>query len=85
MILIGSLVVGVAWREHHALDAQFHHVIEKPADALRIGAIEKSGVGGNAEAAGESQFDGFDGFVVGAFAAHREVMLVAFAIHVHGK
>src|ERR1700733_15586234 len=50
MFLVGSFIVGVAGREHHALDAQVHHIVEEVAHTLRIGAIEERRVGSYAEA-----------------------------------
>ncbi len=85
MFLVGSFIVGVAGREHHALDAQVHHVVKEVADTLRVGAVEERGVGGHAKAALQRELDGFDGFVVGAFAANGEIVLFALAIHVNGK
>ena len=83
MFLVGSLIVGVTGREHHALDAQVHHIVEKMANALRVGAVEERGVGGYAEATLQGQLDRFDGFVVSAFAANGEIVFFALAIHVN--
>src|SRR5207245_5215058 len=58
VLLIGSLVVRVTRREHHALDAQIHHFIEEGAYRFRIRAVEQSRIGGNAESALERFFDG---------------------------
>ena len=85
VLLVGRFVVGIAGRKHHALDAQLHHFVEELADALRIRAVEQSSVGGDAEAALERQANAFDGFVVGAFAADRKIVVLALAVHVHGE
>ena len=85
MLLVGGLVVGVAGREHHALDAQVHHFVEEGADGFRVGAVEQRGVGGDAEAAVEGFFDAVDGDVVSAFAADGEVVLFALAVEVNGE
>ena len=85
MLLVRRLVVGVARREHHAFDAQVHHLIEERADALRIGAIEKRRIGGDAEAALDRFANAVDRDVVAAFAADREIVVLALAIHVHGE
>jgi len=39
--LVGRFVVGVAGREHHAFEAEFHHVVEEGADGFGIGAVEE--------------------------------------------
>ena len=83
--LIGRLVVRIAGREHHVFHAQFHHFVEEAADAVGIGAIEEGGVGGDAEATGDGGFDGANGDIVTAFTADREIVVLAFAIDVHGK
>jgi hypothetical protein len=83
--LIGSLVVGVAGREHHAFKAELHHVVEEGADGFGIGAVEQRGVGGDAEAEAEGFLDGVDGDVVSTFAADGEVVLFALAIEVDAE
>ena len=60
VLLVGSLVVGISRREHHALDAEIHHLVEEGAHALGIGAVEQSGVGGDAETAAQRFFNSFD-------------------------
>ena len=85
MLLVGSLVVGVAGGEHHAFDAEVHHFVEEGADGFWIGAVEERGVGGDAEAALQGFFDGVDGDVVSAFAADGEVVLFALAVHVDAE
>ena len=85
VLLIGRFVVRVARRKHHSLDAQVHHLIEKVADAVRIGAIEEGCVGGDAEAARDGFTDAFDGEFEAAFLANREVVMLFFAVDVHRK
>ncbi len=85
MLLVGRLVVGVAGREHHALDAELHHFVEEGADALRIGAVEERGVGGDAEAALDGLANAVDGDVVAALAADREIVMLALAVQVDAE
>ena len=59
VLLIRRLVVRVSGREHHALDAQFHHFVEESPNALWIGTVEQRCVGGNAETAGQRFLDSF--------------------------
>ena len=82
MLLIRRFVVDVAGRKHHPFDTQIHHLVEKLTDTFRFGAVEKRGVGGHAEAAIDGQPNSFHGLVVGALAAHREIMVLALAVHV---
>src|ERR1700733_14859048 len=74
MFLVGSFIVGVAGREHHAFDAQVHHIVEEVANTLRISSIEELRVGSYAKAALQCELDCFDRFFVGAFAANREIV-----------
>ena len=86
VLLVRRLVVGVAGREHHAFDAELHHLVEESAHAVGIGAVEERGVGGDAEAAAAplpaspSMRD-----VVSAFAADGEIVMLALAVHVDGE
>ena len=50
-----------------------------------IGAVEERGIGRYAEAALQGELDGFDGFVISAFAANSEIVFLALAIHVYGE
>src|SRR6202035_4030185 len=83
MFLVRGLVVGISGRKHHAFEAELHHVVEKGAYGFGIGSVEERGVGGDAEAATESFFDGIEGDIVTAFAADGEVMLFALAVEVN--
>ena len=85
MLLVGSFVVGVSRGEHHPLDAEVHHFVEKGADRFRIRAIEERGVGCDAEAALQGFFHGVDGDVVSALTAYGEVMLFALAVEVNAE
>ena len=62
-----------------------HHFVEEIADALRVGAVEKRGVGGDAEAALYGFADAFDGEFVAAFLADGEIVVLVLPIHVHRK
>src|SRR4051794_32782201 len=53
------------------------------ANRVRIGAVEKSRIGGDAEAALQSFLNAFDRKVVSAFAADREVVVLALAVNVN--
>ena len=79
MLLIRSLFVAVAGREHHAFDAQGHHFVEESAHALRVGVIEQRRVGRHAEAALDGFLDGVDGDIVNAFAAHGPIVEISSA------
>ena len=70
MRLIGRFVVRITGGQHHVFHAQFHHLVKEAAHAIRVGAIEQSGIGGDAEATGDGGFDALDSNVVTAFAAH---------------
>src|SRR6185437_11679314 len=83
MLLIRSLVVRIAGRKHHPFDAQFHHVVKELSDALRVGALKKSGIRGDAEAASKRHANSFDGLVVRTLAANRKVVMLALAIHMN--
>ena len=81
----GAFVVGVAGREHHALDAQLHHLVEERAHALGIGAVEQRGVGGHAEAALQRFADAVDRDLVAAFAADGEIVVLLLAVQVDAE
>ena len=85
MLLVGSFFVGVAGREHHAFDAEFHHFVEECADAIGVGAVEERGIGGDAETALEGFLDARDGEIVAAFTADGEIVMLALAVHVDGE
>src|SRR5262249_35306948 len=67
-ILIRGLGVAVAGRDHHALDAQVHHLVEELSHPERAYPVEESRVGGDPEAAAERFLDGGDGLDVDAVA-----------------
>jgi hypothetical protein len=85
LFLVRRLLIGIAGREHHALNFKFHHLVEELADVGRIGAGEKRGVGRHTEAALDRFLDRLDCGVVGAIAADRGVVLFLQAVHVHGE
>ncbi len=85
MLLVRRLIVRVAGREHHAFHAGIHHFGEECADRLTVGAIENRGVGSDAEAAPDRLTDGIEGNLVAAFLTDGKVVVLLFAIHVHGK
>src|SRR5512145_997691 len=53
VLLIGRLGVAVARRDHHALDAQIHRLVEELAHPQGVRSVEKRRVGGHAEASTE--------------------------------
>ncbi len=85
VLLIRGFLVGVARRDHHALDAEGHDFIEEFRDFFRLGTVEECGVGGDSEAALDGFFDGINRDVVGAIAAHGHVVLLLRAIEVDGE
>ena len=80
VLLIGRFVVGIARRKHHAFHAERHHFVEEIAHALRIGAIEKRGVGGDAEAALHCFANALDREFKAAFLADGEIVMFFFSI-----
>ena len=85
VLLVGGFVVTVAGREHHAFDAEGHHLVEEGADGLGVGAVEQRRVGRDPEAAFHRFADSFDGDVVAALAADGEVVVLFLAVHVDGE
>src|SRR5579862_3294420 len=85
VLLVGSFFVGVARREHHALDAQLHHVVEKGAYAFGIGPVKQRSVGGDPEAAAQGFSNGVDRNVITAFAADREVVVLFLPVQVDAE
>ena len=83
--LIGRFVVSVAGRKHHALDAEFHHLVKERAHRVGIRALEERGVGGHTESHFHGQANSCDGLLVGAFATHCEIVMFFLPIHVHAK
>jgi len=57
-----------------------HHFVEEGANAVGIGAVEKSGIGGDAEAALDGFADAFDGLIVTAFAADGKIVMIALTV-----
>src|SRR5499426_1425954 len=53
MLLVWRLGVAVAGRDHHALDAEVHHLVEELAHPERAGPVEQGRVGGDPETAPE--------------------------------
>ena len=83
VLLVGSLVVRISGRHHHALDADFHHLVEELAHAVGVGSIEQSGVGGHAETSVNRRADAVEREIVSAFAAHRKIMVLFLPVNVH--
>src|SRR4030095_16909267 len=69
VLLIGRLGVAVARRDHHALDAEIHHLVEELAHAGRVGAVEQRGVGRYPEAAAQRLADALQRLVEDPIAA----------------
>ena len=85
MLLVGGFVVGVSGRDHHALDADFHHLVEEFADAVRIGSVEERGVGGHAKTGGYGYADAIESQIVSTFAADGKIVVLFFSIDVNGE
>src|SRR6202043_3105710 len=85
MLLVRSFLVGVSGGEHHAFNAQLHHVVKESAHALGIGSVKQRGVGGDAETALQGFADGVYGDLVTAFAAHGKVMVLFLPVQVHAE
>ena len=81
VLLVRRLVVGVAGRDHHALHARLHQLVEVRSHAVGVGAIEERRVGGHAEARGHRGMHALHRNVIAAFAAHREIVVLALAVH----
>jgi hypothetical protein len=85
VLLIRCLGVAVARRDHHALDAQVHHLVEELAHPQRARPVEQGRVRGDPESAAERFLDALDRLVVHAVAAHRFVVLLAQAVEMHAE
>jgi len=85
MLLIGGFLIAVARREHHALDFEFHHFIEKFPDSVGISAFEKGGVGGDAESTCDRLLDSLKGDFVGSVAADGSVVFRFETVHVNAE
>src|SRR5215467_12167241 len=85
MLLVGSLVIGVSRREHHALHAEVHHLVEESAYAFGIGAVEQSRIRGHAESALYGLFHTLESLVISAFKADRQVVVLALAVEVNAE
>ncbi len=85
VLLVGSLVVAVPGREHHALDAEVGHLVEERPDALGVGALEQGRVGRDAEAPLHCLPDALDGHVVRPLPADGEVVVVLLPVHVDAE
>lgn len=85
VLLVGSFLVAVTGGKHHAFDAKAHDIIKEITDILRIGSVEKSGIGRNTEAAFDRFFNGFDGSFKSAIAADGLIMMLAVAVEVNAK
>jgi len=85
MLLIGGFLIAVAGGEHHALDLELHHFIEKFPDSVGIGAFEKGGVGGDAESTCDRLLDSLEGDFVGSVAADGSVVFRFETVHVNAE
>jgi len=83
VLLIRGFLIAVAGGEHHALDLELHHFIEKLPDAVGIGTFEKGGVGGDAESPGDRLFDSFEGDFVGSVATDGGIVFRLKTVHVN--
>ena len=85
MLLVGRFVIRISRRNHHALDPNFHHLVEERAHAIRVGAIEKRRIRSNAEARVNGRPNTIEGELVSAFAAYRKIVMLFLSIHVNRK
>src|SRR6266852_8267370 len=85
VLLIGCLVVRIAGGEHHAFDAQFHHLVEERADALGIGAVEPSCVRCGSEALFYCFSDSLASQLVATLTANGKIVMLFLPVHVHGE
>src|SRR5947209_427016 len=85
VLLVGSLRVAVARRDHHALDAEVHHGVEELARPERVGAVEERRVRRDPEAPPERRPDRFHRLVVDAVAADRLIVLLAEPVHMDAE
>src|ERR1700728_3196679 len=83
MLLIGSLVVGISRRDHHALNTSYHQLVEVRTNTVRIGAIEQRSIRRHAETGSHSNPHALHRNVVTTLAAHREIMMLTLPIHMH--
>src|SRR5690606_33818118 len=79
-VLPRRVVVAVARRDHHAFDAEAHHVVEEIGDVVRILAGVQRAVHRHAEAALARELDRADCLVERAFAANRCIVALAVAV-----
>src|SRR5690606_39336838 len=79
-VLARRMIVAVARRDHHAFDAEAHHVVEEIGDVVRILARVQRAVHRHAEAALARELDRADRLVERAFPAHRRVVALAVAV-----
>ena len=85
VLLIRRLFIGIAWREHHALNSQVHHLVKKRAYALGIRTVKQCRIGRDPEAALHSFTDAIHGDFVSTFAANREVVVFLLAIEMDAE
>src|SRR5213592_3002924 len=85
VLLVGSLRVAVARRDHHALDAEVHHGVEELARPERVGAVEERRVRRDPEAPPERRPDSLHRLVVDAVAADRLIVLFAEPVHMDAE
>ena len=85
VLLVGSFVVGVTGRNHHAFDPGVHHLGEKRADRFAVDAFEHGRIGGYAETGPDCLADCFKGNLVPTFLTDRQIVMLLLAIHVDGE
>jgi hypothetical protein len=85
MLLVGRRRVGIAGRDHHALDAEAHGLVEEGPHALGVGAVEEGRVGRDAKSPCHRRLDRAHGLVEGARPADRRVVLGLEPVEVHAE
>ncbi len=85
MILVRSLVVRIAGRNHHALHPGLHQFIEVCTHAVGVRAVEQGRIRRHTEARIDCGAHPTHSNVVPAFTADGKIVVLALAIDVYGK
>ena len=85
VLLIRRLFIGIPGREHHALDSQVHHLVEKRPHALGVGSVKQRGIGGHPETAFHGLTDPIHCDFIPALAANCEVVVLLLPIQMDAE
>src|SRR6185295_859467 len=83
VLLVGSTLVGIPWRDRDAIDTQRLHIVEEPGNAIRLSIVEKRAIDVDAEAFCLRVLDRYDGLVVDALLANRPVVHLPVTVEMH--